>query len=771
MTARRWLTVFVLTIAVWSFRPTEVRAQFDTANRSFHNGTAFRLDGRHQTVPCESCHLNGQYRGTPTTCYDCHWVRRRDDRYQTRLGTQCEQCHRPVAWSAVRWNHAAQTGVALNADHRTLACESCHRGQSFRAGSVTCAECHQRDFAATRSPNHTAAGFPMACESCHRPSETTWRNTGTGAFNHSAVFPLVGTHAMQACTACHRNNVFRGTPRDCAGCHQQDYARAQNPNHAAAGFPMACDACHRATDPAFRGSGAATTFNHNSVFALTGMHATQACSACHVNNVFHGTPRECVGCHQNNYNRTQNPNHVAAGFSTTCETCHRASDPSWTTGAGFNHNNVFALAGIHATVACAACHRGGVYRGTPRECVGCHQSEYTSTRNPPHAAAGFSTACETCHRPTDAQWAGAGFNHSTVFALVGVHATQACAACHVNNVYRGTPRECVGCHQTQYSATRTPPHAAAGFSTACDTCHRPTDPQWAGAGFNHSAVFALVGVHANQACTTCHVNGVYRGTPRECVGCHQAQYTATRNPPHAAAGFGTACDTCHRPTDAQWAGAGFNHNTVFALVGVHATQACAVCHVNGVFRGTSRTCIGCHQSQYNATRNPPHAAAGFSTACDTCHRPTDAQWTGASFNHSTVFALVGVHAARPCTACHVNNVYHGTPRTCVGCHQAQYNATRNPNHQSTGFGTSCETCHRATDASWQQGTFTHNQFPRTGHHNVACAQCHTTAGNYAVFSCTVCHTRAETDGHHRNRNGYVYDSNACYSCHPNGRAG
>jgi hypothetical protein len=29
-------------------------AQFDTPNRSFHNQTSFRLDGRHQAVACES---------------------------------------------------------------------------------------------------------------------------------------------------------------------------------------------------------------------------------------------------------------------------------------------------------------------------------------------------------------------------------------------------------------------------------------------------------------------------------------------------------------------------------------------------------------------------------------------------------------------------------------------------------------------------------------------------------------------------------------------
>ena len=37
-------------------------------------------------VECASCHVNGVIKGTPTRCYDCHWIRRQDDRYQTRLG-------------------------------------------------------------------------------------------------------------------------------------------------------------------------------------------------------------------------------------------------------------------------------------------------------------------------------------------------------------------------------------------------------------------------------------------------------------------------------------------------------------------------------------------------------------------------------------------------------------------------------------------------------------------------------------------------------------
>ncbi|MGE3958990.1 MAG: hypothetical protein AB7H96_19915 [Vicinamibacterales bacterium] len=515
-------------------------AQFDTPNRAFHNTTPFRLEGKHLTVACESCHVNGQYAGTPRTCYDCHWIRKRDDRYQLRLGVQCEQCHRPTSWIDTRWDHASQTGTVLNADHRALACESCHRNASFSAVASGCVDCHQRDFAATTTPNHAAAGFSTACESCHRPSDNTWRNNGGGGFDHAASYPLLGTHATTTCASCHKNNV---------------------------------------------------------------------------------------------------------------------------------------------------------YRGTGRECVSCHLAQYTATRTPSHAAAGFPTTCEACHRASDPAWTGASFSHASVFALVGRHATTSCASCHVNNVYRGTARDCVGCHREQYNATRAPNHASAGFPTTCEGCHRASDPAWAGASFSHASVFALVGRHA--------------------------------------------------------------------------TTSCASCHVNNVFRGTARDCVGCHRDEYNATRTPNHGAAGFPTTCDACHRASDPAWTGASFNHGSVFALVGRHASTSCASCHVNNVYRGTSRTCVGCHQAQYNATRNPNHASSGFGTNCDSCHRASDGSWEDGTFNH-RFPLRSNHNVACSRCHTTS-NYSSFTCTGCHTRSETDSEHRGRSGYVYDSRACYSCHPNGR--
>jgi hypothetical protein len=341
-------------------------------------------------------------------------------------------------------------------------------------------------------------------------------------------------------------------------------------------------------------------------------------------------------------------------------------------------------------------------------------------------------------------------------------------------VYRDTPRDCVGCHRTEYDRTTSPNHAAAGFSTACESCHRATDPSWRGATpFNHASIFPLVGRHSTTACASCHINNVFRGTARDCVGCHRPEYDRTTSPNHASAGFPTSCESCHRATDPSWQGATFSHASVFPLVGVHATQACATCHRNNVYRGTPRDCVGCHRPEYDRTTSPNHASAGFPTTCETCHRATDAGWRGATFNHGSVFALVGRHSMTACSSCHINNVFRGTPRECYPCHRTQYERTTNPNHITAGFPTGCETCHRAADTSWTQGRFSHTWFPITSgpHSNRACSACHNNPSNFTVFTCLTCHERTRTDNQHRERQGYRYESAACYACHPNGRAG
>ncbi len=64
-----------------------------------------------------------------------------------------------------------------------------------------------------------------------------------------------------------------------------------------------------------------TGFVH-AFFPLTGGHAISDCLTCHNADSFSGLSSDCYTCHQNNYEQTNNPNHLATQFSTDCALCH-----------------------------------------------------------------------------------------------------------------------------------------------------------------------------------------------------------------------------------------------------------------------------------------------------------------------------------------------------------------------------------------------------------------------------------------------------------------
>ncbi|HSL16578.1 MAG TPA: hypothetical protein VLB51_01600, partial [Methylomirabilota bacterium] len=526
----------------------EPTTPFAGASRAFHKDTLLPLEGRHLAVPCAECHWNGQLEGTPTRCYDCHWIRRQDDRHRTALGVECEECHRPISWTAVTFDHAAATGVVLVGSHASLDCDSCHVGGRFDGVlPIDCVGCHLDDYQGTDDPDHVAAGFPTDCQLCHSVASGTWDGA---VFDHSA-FQLVGVHATLDCLACHSGGVYQGLPSDCVDCHLDDHQGAINPNHVAAGFGTDCEPCHLPNDPSWNEG----RYPH-SVYPLVAAHAVQPCNACHGSNVFLGLPSECVDCHLADYQATDDPAHAAAGFPTDCQLCHSVASGTWD-GATFDHS-AFQLVGVHATLDCAACHSGGVYQGLPSECVDCHLSDHQGATNPDHAAAGFPTDCEPCHLPNDPSWNEGRFPHS-VYPLVAAHAVQPCNACHGSNVFQGLPSECVDCHLDDYQGADDPDHVAAGFPTDCQLCHSVASGSWDGAVFDHT-VYPLVGAHATLDCAECHSGGIYQGLPSECVDCHLADYQGTDDPDHVAAGFPTDCQLCHSVASGTWDGAVFDHS-------------------------------------------------------------------------------------------------------------------------------------------------------------------------------------------------------------------
>lgn len=387
----------------------------------------------------------------------------------------------------------------------------------------------------------------------------------------------------------------------------------------------------------------------------------------------------------------------------------------------------------------------------------------------------FREDCALCHGP-DA-WKPARiskkFNHAKYgFPLDGAHAAATCVACHRTLDFTMEKSVCATCHEDVHRGE---------FGTDCAQCHTTRSfIDRSGMARRHQATrFPLSGAHAVIDCERCHGNepsGHLRfvGISADCESCHLPLYRAAKDPDHVAGGFPLDCASCH--TTVTWNFARFDHaRTAFPLTGAHRTVACQACHGDGVYKGKSTDCVSCHLADYQGTNDPGHAAAGFPTTCATCH--TTASWSGSTFDHSTTaFPLTGAHLTVSCNGCHGDGVYKGKSTDCASCHLTAYQGTTDPNHAAATLSTACATCH--TTASWAGAKFTAHDaswFPiYSGRHAgtwSSCATCHTNATNFTVFTCVTCHGKSETDSQHSGVNGYAYDSNLCYSCHPQGRAG
>jgi hypothetical protein len=138
-----------------------------------HSTTGWPLTGAHTTVPCASCHINGQYANTPTDCYSCHKADYQNTTDPNHIAaafpTTCALCHNTSSWAGASFNHTwfpiysgAHAGVWTT-------CGACHINSSNYA-AFSCITCHTHSQANT-DPNHQ--GVPnyvynaTSCYSCH----------------------------------------------------------------------------------------------------------------------------------------------------------------------------------------------------------------------------------------------------------------------------------------------------------------------------------------------------------------------------------------------------------------------------------------------------------------------------------------------------------------------------------------------------------------------------------------------------------------------------
>ncbi|MCL5280200.1 MAG: hypothetical protein M1376_09875 [Planctomycetes bacterium] len=304
------------------------------------------------------------------------------------------------------------------------------------------------------------------------------------------------------------------------------------------------------------------------------------------------------------------------------------------------------------------------------------------------------------------------------------------------------------------------PHRS--FPGDCGLCH--VTERWdvlrKDFSFDHEKVTGhlLQGAHAGAACLRCHNDRgpVQFYATRGCGGCHPDPHTSS---------LGLNCERCHDQTSWRPTGLVAEHaRTRFPLFGAHAVTPCERCHPGapaGQFRGAPVECDLCHRADLARATSPDHTASGWTTGCQRCHLPLG--WDRAFVRHD-FFPLSGGHAGLDCTRCHTSGVLRKIPSDCYSCHATHYQGA--PNHSALGFPHTCQQCHTTT--AWTPATFQH-PFPLSGPHNQPCTTCHTT-GSTSTFNCLGCHTATSTNGHHTGVAGYRYDSQACYQCHPTGRA-
>jgi hypothetical protein len=600
------------------------------------------------------------------------------------LTIPCENCHTSLSWKPIRsipeFDHD-KTIYPLRGMHEKVQCTQCHVKLVFANVGQKCSDCH--------ADMHRGQ-FGANCESCH--TVKGWKVSVTAIRDHQNRFPLIGAHAAVDCESCHKGAAtgqFQGLATQCYSCHATEFKGTTNPNHLTAGFPTRCEQCHTTNN------WLNAKFDHSSTgFLLTNAHADppRVCQDCHVNNNFNLTTTACVSCHLKNFQAATNPNHVAGGFSQTCQQCHTTI--AWQP-ATFDHTTVgFPLTNAHADPprVCADCHINNNYNITTTACVSCHLPNYQGAKNPDHVAGGFSQTCQQCH--TTIAWQPATFDHNTVgFPLTNAHADppRVCADCHINNNYNITTTACASCHLKDYNTALTPVnHVQLGFPTACESCHDTV--QWTNGKFDHAATgFPLTNSHMvpPRVCADCHINNNYNLTSAACSTCHLKDYNSATAPiNHIQVGFPTTCQLCHDTT--LWTNGKFDHNTsTFPLTGAHTSVPCASCHVNNNYTTLPTDCYGCHKANYDATTNPNHVSVGFPTTCATCHTTTS--WLGAVFNH-TWFRIP--HHSAQCSDCHSNSANYQV-FVCTVCHTK---TATDPQHQGVkGYAwnsTNCYQCHK-----------------------------------------------------------------------------
>ncbi|MFQ5329292.1 MAG: cytochrome c3 family protein, partial [Thermodesulfobacteriota bacterium] len=226
-------------------------------------------------------------------------------------------------------------------------------------------------------------------------------------------------------------------------------------------------------------------------------------------------------------------------------------------------------------------------------------------------------------------------------------------------------------------------------------------------------------------------------------------------------------------------GRDFNHDTTgFILEGAHKATRCDTCHARGIFKGTPKTCSGCHSSSARVAataKSASHIKTGVSCAqchsedswfrltrmdhtgitgqCAACHNSKKGH--GKSSNHIT--------SGDNCSDCHTTLRWSGAQFdhnniqvSCIACHNGRKAEGKGKNHIASG--NNCEDCHSPA-GNWSAARVDHSTL--TG----SCSSCHSLPSKHISTSsqCDACHSAGGNWGSAKVDHSTLTGS--CSSCH------
>lgn len=239
---RRIFAVLLLSSLCWAGQATAEDRVFD------HASTGFDLVGPHAVTACESCHLSGQFTGTPRRCEGCHKLNgsvsaTHKPPNHIIATDQCDACHQEITWKGVVLiDHTQVIGTCRQCHNNAIApgqvfnhiptgaseCDECHSDMSWQPVAFThpdstaeCQSCHNNVNVSGKPPGHIPTVEPARCNGCHQ-NTLSWAPVLSGV-DHDLV--LEGT-----CIICHGDGGFApgqdadhietGTT-DCSVCHNK----------------------------------------------------------------------------------------------------------------------------------------------------------------------------------------------------------------------------------------------------------------------------------------------------------------------------------------------------------------------------------------------------------------------------------------------------------------------------------------------------------------------------------------------------------------------